>query len=299
MAAGLLAGLATLVGCERASPPAGPRYAAVPEAGGPRTYRLAVHPLHNPLLLQRAYQPLIDHLNREIPGATFELEASRDYAAYERKLQQRGPDLLLPNPWQTLLAMKVGYAVIAMAGDADDFKGLILVRRDGGIQRPADLVGKAVSYPSPTALAACIMPQYFLHQSGINIARDIQNLYVGSQESSIMSAYHSQSAAAATWPPPWRLFQRDHPQEAAALKVMWETPPLLNNSVMARDDVPAAVSQAVRRVLLALADNPAGAAVLSGMQTARFHAADNAAYAVVSDYVARFEKDVRVVATQP
>lgn len=51
--------------------------------------------------------------------------------------------------------------MIAMAGDPKDFKGIFLVRIDSGIKVPADLKGKAVSYPSPTALAACIMPQYF------------------------------------------------------------------------------------------------------------------------------------------
>ena len=156
--------------------------------------------------------------------------------------------ILLPNPWQTLEAMKVGYHVIAMAGDAEDFKGIFIVRKDSGIKTPADLRGKVVSYPSPTALAACIMPQYFLHRNGIDVNRDIENAYVGSQESSIMNAYLGKSAAGATWPPPWRLFQQDHPAEAAQLKVIWETPSLLNNSVMVRDDVPAAVGRRVRRL---------------------------------------------------
>ena len=46
------------------------------------------------------------------------------------------------------------------------------------------------------------MPQYYLHQQGIDVNRDIQNAYVGSQESSIMNAYLGQSAAGVTWPPP-------------------------------------------------------------------------------------------------
>ena len=69
--------------------------------------------------------------------------------------------------------------------------------------------------------------------------RDIENRYVGSQESSIMNAYLGQTAAGATWPPPWRAFQKEHPREAAELKVIWETESLVNNSVMVRDDVPA------------------------------------------------------------
>ena len=284
-----------LAGCE--PPPASKplEYSAAPAGSALPSYRLAVHPLHNPQLLAEAYQPLIDRLNQQLDGVRIQLEASRDYQAYEEKFRARGPAILLPNPWQTLEAMKVGYHVIAMAGDAEDFKGIFIVRKDSGIKIPADLKGKTVSYPSPTALAACIMPQYFLHQRGIDVNRDIQNAYVGSQESSIMNAYLGQSAAGVTGPPPWRLFQRDHPAEAAQLELIWETPPLLNNSVMVRDDVPAAVGKTIRKALLDLPQTPAGQKILAGMSTARFYAADNASYAKVRAYIATFEKEVRPV----
>ncbi len=288
-----------LGGCEPSPADKPLQYGTAPAGVSVPVYRFAVHPLHNPQLLAEAYQPLVDHLNRELTGAgiesRIELEASRDYQVYEEKFRARGPTILLPNPWQTLEAMKVGYRVIAMAGDADDFKGIFIVRKDSGIKTPADLKGKTVSYPSPTALAACIMPQYFLHQQGIDVNRDIQNAYVGSQESSIMNAYLGQSAAAATWPPPWRLFQRDHPAEAAQLELIWETPPLLNNSVMLRDDAPAGVGAVISKALLDLAQTPAGQKILAGMSTARFHAADDASYARVRDYITTFERDVRPV----
>lgn len=288
--------LLLVAGCERpADTSAGPRYDTGPAHDGKRQYRLAIHPLHNPRKLSEAYQPLIDHLNARLPEAHFELEASRDYQAYEAKFRAREPELLLPNPWQTLEAMKKGYQVIAMAGDAADFKGIFLVRRDSGIRAPADLRGKVVSYPSPTALAACIMPQDYLHRHGIDIHKDIENRYVGSQESSIMNVYLGEAAAGATWPPPWRLFQKSHPREAAALEVIWETQPLLNNAVMARDDVPAALRDKLRALLLALDQTAEGRAILATMETARFHPADDATYDRVRQYVATFEREVRPV----
>jgi phosphonate transport system substrate-binding protein len=292
----LLPVIVWLAACGREpAPVAGPQYRAAGSGDGDPSYRLAIHPLHNPDQLFAAYQPLVDDLNKHVAGARLVLEASRDYQAFEAKFRAREPELLLPNPWQTLEAMKLGYQVIAMAGDAEDFKGIFIVRKDSGIAKPADLRGKVVSYPSPTALAACIMPQYYLHQQGIDVNRDIDNRYVGSQESSIMNAYLRTAAAGATWPPPWRLFQKEHPREADELRVAWETPPLLNNSVMVRNDVPAAVREAVRQRLLTLAQTPAGREILAGMATARFHAADDASYAPVRDYVAAFERDVRPV----
>ncbi|MDD5285957.1 MAG: PhnD/SsuA/transferrin family substrate-binding protein [Desulfuromonadaceae bacterium] len=285
----------SLFGCSREPEVAVPQIGTKPQFSGLPVYRFAVHPLHNPAKLTEAYQPLVDYLNVRMKGTHLTLEASRDYANFEEKYQARKPEFLLPNPWQTLQAMKIGYHVIAMAGEPRDFKGIFVVRRDSNLSRPADLKGKQVSYPSHTALAACIMPQYFLHSNGINVNKEIENRYVGSQESSIMNAYLKLTAAGATWPPPWRAFRKDHPREAAEMKVIWETESLVNNSVMVRDDVPAQVSGQVRILLLGLDGTKEGKSILAGMETARFLPASGEEYDVVRRYISRFEKEVRPV----
>lgn len=289
----------TLCSCSREPDVTGPQFGPKPQSASATTYSLAVHPLHNPAKLLQAFQPLIDYLNSQLSGARLTLAASRDYANFEEKYRDRQLDFLLPNPWQTLQAMKFGYRVIAMAGEPQDFKGMFVARQDSPLARPGDLRGKAVSYPSPTALAACIMPQYFLHSHGLNVNTDIENRYVGSQESSIMNAYLGQTAAGATWPTPWRAFQKEHPQEAAELTVIWETESLINNSVMVRDNVPARVADQVRLLLLGLDGKAAGPAILAGMEIARFLPASDGDYEVVRRYISRFEREVRPVEQQP
>lgn len=287
--------IAAIAGCRKEPEPHGPLYGSRPVSEASPVYSLAVHPLHNPSKLLQAYHPLIDYMNNHLRDARLTLEASRDYANFEEKYRARQPDFLLPNPLQTLYAMEAGYHVIAMAGEPHDFKGILVVRKDSNLKLPADLKGKAVSYPSPTALAACIMPQSFLHEHGINVNADIENRYVGSQESSIMNAYLGLTAAGATWPPPWRAFQKEHAQEAAELTVMWETESLINNSVMVRDDVPSQVEEQVRALLLSLEESPDGASILAGMETARFLPASDKDYEVVREYMSRFEREVRTV----
>lgn len=288
-AAGLLAA------CSVEEKPQGPRFGAAPSAASGTMYRFAVHPLHNPGKLVRAYQPLVDYLNHSTATAQFSLRASRDYAAFERKVERREADVILPNPWQTLQAMEHGYHVIAMAGEPADFKGIFIVRADSGITDPEQLKGHVVTFPARTALAACILPQYFLHSHGIDVAADIDNHYVGSQESSILSVFMGLSAAGATWPPPWRAFQHDRPDEASQLRVAWETESLVNNSVMVRDEVPAAVQAQLRTQLVSLSTAPGGKEILDAMETARFLPASDSDYDIVREYVARFEREVRPV----
>lgn len=281
------------VACDREpSAPQGPQYGEAADSGK-REYVFAVHPLHNPQMLDAVFTPLMDYLDARIPGANFRLEASRDYAAYNDKLYARKFEFALPNPYQTVKAVEHGYRVFAKMGNDDDFRGIFIVRKDSDIREVADLRGKAVSYPAPTALAACMLPQYFLHGHGLDVMRDIDNRYVGSQESSIMNAYLGNVAAGATWPPPWRHFQKSHPREAAKLEVRWETPILPNNSFVVRDDVPADLAQQVATLLTSLHEDEEGRRVLLGMETSRIDPATSATYDPVRAFLAEFARTVR------
>jgi phosphonate transport system substrate-binding protein len=284
-----------LTACEKETTDNTLQYNTSPDNNGVIIYRLAIHPLHNPQKLFKAYQPLVDYLNSELQYIKIELEASRDYRTFEKKFRARQPELLLPNPWQTLQAMDSGYHVIVLAGDADDFKGIFIVRKDTDIIAPPQLKGKRVSYPAPTALAAAIMPQYFLYTHGIDINQDIENVYVGSQESSIMNVYLSNVTVGATWPPSWRLFQKDNPKKAKELKVVWQTPSLINNSVMIRDDVPDKISKQIQSLLINLGDSEHGQVILTGIETARITSANDEDYDVVRTYIKNFEDKVRSV----
>lgn len=286
-----------LSGCEKLpSPPIKTTYLDKP-ANSSAVYRFAVHPLYNPQTLFKAYQPLIDRLNAEADGWRFQLEASDDYQDYERKFGARAPEVLLPNPWHTIQAQKKGYSVIAQAGDPSDFRGIFLVRRESRIRLFDDLRGKTVSYPSYTALAACILPQYFLHEHGVNVRTDIKNTFVGSQESSIMNVVLGTSDVGVTWPPPWRLFQAEYPDKAKELRVIWETKPMINNSVMVRDDLPQEVVVQLRKSLTELDKTPDGLKVLAAMSTKAFLEAGDQDYAVVDHFIKRFEREVRPVSS--
>jgi len=294
----ILSLLFTLFSCKQNTKALGPKYGKSPVYQTAPIYHFAVHPFDNPAMLTRVYQPIVDYLNSRLKGVQLTLEASKDYSTFEKKYKDRKPEFILPNPWQTLQAIKAGYNVIAMAGEPKDFKGIFIVRRDGDISETADLKGKAISYPSPTALAACIMPQYFLYTHGIDVNKDIESRYVGSQESSIMNVYLKMTSAGATWPTPWRAFQKEHPKEASQLKVIWETESLINNSVMARNDIPAGIRNQVQKYLLEMHKSKQGKTILSNLETARFLPATNKDYDVVQAYTDRFEKEVRKIDTK-
>ncbi|HLP99322.1 MAG TPA: PhnD/SsuA/transferrin family substrate-binding protein [Sideroxyarcus sp.] len=260
---------------------------------GYREYIVGIHPLHNPKRLTEVYGPLVDRLNTAIPQAHFRLEASRNYDEFDKKLYSSHFDFAMPNPYQTVRALKHGYHVFGKMGNDELFRGIILVRKDSGIRSVADLKGKKVSYPAPTALAATMMSQYYLHTHGLDVNRDIENLYVGSQESSIMNVLRGHVAAGATWPVPWKLFQQEQPKLAAQLEVRWQTETLPNNGWVVREDIAPGLAEKFSKVLVGLEKDKDGAAILKKMGIRRFEYASDETYAPVRDYLQAFSQKVR------
>jgi phosphonate transport system substrate-binding protein len=258
-------------------------------------YVVGIHPLHNPKKLFEVYGPIVDHLNATIPNAHFQLEASRNYEEFDKKLYSGYFDFAMPNPYQTVRSIKAGYVVFGKMADDHDFRGIILVRKDAGIRSVLDLKGKKVSYPALTALAATMMPQYYLHTHGLNVNHDIENLYVGSQDSSIMNVYLGQVAAGATWPVPWKAFVKEHPDEAAQLEVKWQTESLVNNGWVARQDIPPKMVNQVAKALFELNASEQGRAILERLPISGFEKANNTTYKPVEDYLDRFSRDVRPI----
>ncbi|OGS92036.1 MAG: phosphonate ABC transporter substrate-binding protein [Gallionellales bacterium GWA2_60_18] len=260
-----------------------------------REYVVGIHPLHNPKRLFEVYGPIVEYLDANIPEASFRLEASRNYEEFDKKLYSGHFDFAMPNPYQTVRSLKYGYRVFGKMGDDENFRGIILIRKDSGIREVTDLKGKKVSYPSAIALAATMMPQYYLHTHGLDVNRDIENLYVGSQESSIMNVLRGHVAAGATWPVPWITFQQEHPDLAAQLEVKWQTGTLPNNGWVVRNDVPPQLADKFGALLFGLKESAQGREMLARLPISSFDAATDKTFQPVRDYLKVFSKTVRPV----
>jgi phosphonate transport system substrate-binding protein len=267
----------------------------IKSAAADKDYRVS-SPFSTPETLFAVYQPLIDYVNARLGGPKLKLEASRDYESFEQKLYYRNLDFALANPYQTVMAVPNGYRIFAKMSDDSQFRGLIVVRRDGPIRQVADLKGQVVSYPANSALASTMLPQDFLHAHGLDVRTDITNRYVGSEESAILNVFLGNAAAGTTWTQPWVRFQRDEPAKAEQLEVRWQTETLPNNGWVARDDVPGELVAKLGAVLAGMASDPEGRKVLDHMMIAGFEPADDATFQPVQDFLRRFNATVREVA---
>lgn len=250
---------------------------------------VGVHPYLNAQKTFLEYEPLIRYLEKHIPSAHFTLETSLDYADYERKLYAGHFDFALPNPLQTLQASKHGYRIVAKMKPDSVFRGVIVARKENHIRFVEQLREQAISFPAKTALAATLMPKLFLYERGLNVDKDALPRYVGSQYSSIMNAYTKDTVAAATWPSPWNTWQKENPEKAKEMEVIWETPPLVNNGFVIRSDLDQNLSDKVVALLCSLDTFPEGKKLLENAGFDGFEHASEKTYRPVEKFLKQYD----------
>ena len=267
-----------------------------PDPGTQETqYIFAVHPILSPQKLSEVYGAILAVVNARLAPdkITLRLEASRDYKSFNAKLRERRVHFALPNPYQTLLSLDCGYRVFGKMDGDDDFRGVILLRKDSAVRTLADLRGKSVAFPAPTALAGTMLPQLYMQENGLDVTRDIELLYVGTHNSAMQSVALGTSAAACTWPLAWRAFQNDQPEVARQLEVRWTTDSLPSNGLVVRDDVPERVREKVAQALFGLAEGPEGREALTHGGVPRLVPAEARTFEPVRRFVERFQATIR------
>jgi phosphonate transport system substrate-binding protein len=282
-----------LAACGKQAAPAAspPAFVALPAKPKVAEYTFGVTPMSNFRNIYDVFQPIVDHLNANLPDARLVLEVPRGLDEHARQLQARGFAFALSNPYHSWrAARRDGYRIFAKMGDDAAFRGIWIVRRDSGIRALADLKGRKLCFPPRSALAATMMTRLQLQQGGIDPERDIEASYVGSQHASIMAVYQKTAAAGATWPLAWTTFQRLHPFEARQLEARFPTGSLVNQGIVARDDVPPELVARVGRLMLAMSETERGRALLAQVPITRFELAGDAEYDVVRMFMEQYRR---------
>jgi phosphonate transport system substrate-binding protein len=289
----LAAAAALLAGCgkQSADTQAGPTFAAPAAKPKVAEYTFGVTPMSNFRDIYDVFQPIIDHLNAGLPDARLVLEVPRGLDEHAQQLQSRGFAFALSNPYHSWRAtQRDGYHLFAKMGDDEAFRGIWIVRRDSTIHALSDFKGRKVGFPPKSALAGTMMTELQLKQAGVDPRTDIKASYVGSQHASIMAVYQKTVDAGATWPLAWTTFQRMHPAEARQLEARYPTGSLINQGIVARDDVPPALVKRVAELMMAMNGTERGRALLAQVPITRFEPATDAQYDVVRVFMEQHKR---------
>ncbi|MCW8908246.1 MAG: phosphate/phosphite/phosphonate ABC transporter substrate-binding protein [Sedimenticola sp.] len=253
--------------------------AAVQESGH---LRFGVLPLQSPTKLAGMFLPLSGYLGEAL-GRPVQFVTSSSFSSFMEKVAHRQYDIIYLNPMLYGRSRPYGYRVIAKVA-SEPFTGILVVRRDGRLRSlgaenlPADL---RIGFPDPGAFAATVMVRKYLQSLGIDVERQMQMQYFGSQDSAILALYNGLVDVTGTWRPSLRSMP---PLIRDQLEIIAETPPQPQMPIAVRDDLPPQQIERLRQALVGLAAAPGGQSIIRQLGFKRgFEAASDDEYLEVSE----------------
>jgi phosphonate transport system substrate-binding protein len=280
-----------LAGCARQPADYTPLYGSSPLV--PNTipqYSFGVPAIRHARSLWDRYAQLINALNRDRAGFTLKMESAQTPDKYDAKLRGGVFDFVIVDPYQVLVAENLGYAVIARTGKPDRISGVIVTARQADIHRLADLRGHTIAFTNSTALAATLLNEYGLLESGLNVRKQATILYTHSPETSLLSVSIKRVDAAAVSLSDWEGFARDHPASAGQLTILWQSDNLSGPAVMSARSIPPAHVQSLRAALTRLGAQPNGREALHSAGISEFEPGDSVSYDDVWDFLQRYRR---------
>jgi len=140
-------------------------------AESPRPLKFGVIATVKPEIVQRHFAPLLHYLSRRL-GRKVIFATGRDYDDTINKFIDGTFDLgyIGPSPY-VLASRKAPESLRVIAGVENDhkpyFRAVIVTRKESGINRLGDLVGKKFAFGSYRSTLSYYLPAYMLYRGGI------------------------------------------------------------------------------------------------------------------------------------
>ncbi|MBI5634078.1 MAG: phosphate/phosphite/phosphonate ABC transporter substrate-binding protein [Nitrospirae bacterium] len=156
------------------------------------TVRVAILPLYSAITLFDRFDPLMRYLSQKT-GYEFKLVIPKDFEDFADIVGKGTVDFSYSNPYiYTDLADKgllTAFANTVLEEGGDIFRGIIITHRDSPIRTINDLKGKQVMVVSYKSAGGFIAQKLFLHESGIDVFKELKLVDGKRQEEVILNVY--------------------------------------------------------------------------------------------------------------
>ncbi|MBF0256448.1 MAG: phosphate/phosphite/phosphonate ABC transporter substrate-binding protein [Gammaproteobacteria bacterium] len=243
---------------------AGLQLAPAAQAAEPVPLKLGIFPRRDAVQSMRLFKPLAAYLQEQL-GRPVELEASASFEDFEQRLAERRYDLVHLNQYHYVKSHQAQrYEALVQNeefGEAS-IRGAIYVRKDSGISSLQQLKGKSIIFGGgPQAMMAYIVPSYLLRQGGLQ-AGDYQAQFASSPPNAVLATYLGQADAGGAGEVVMRLPLVTSKVDVTELSLLAVSEPLPHLPWAVKAEMPAALQEQLRELLLGLKQTEAGRGIL-------------------------------------
>ena len=235
--------------------------------------RITAIPDEAPTALIERFEPLAERLSTALGrGVTF--TPVSDYAAAVEALVTDRVDLAWLGGFTSVQArLRSDGAVEPIVQRAEDerFRSVFVARADAGIASVDDLVGRDLTFGSPSSTSGHLMPRRHLAAAGIDVDADLNVAYSGAHDATALAVAGGRVDAGALNASVWEALVEDGRIDPTEVIVFDTTEPYADYNWSVAPGVDRETREAIRDVFLALdPDDPADAALLALQRASRF-----------------------------
>jgi ABC-type phosphate/phosphonate transport system substrate-binding protein len=232
---------------------------------------------------------IVQFLNKHLTGAHIVVKSCVSWDEYVEHLNKNEYDLTLVNGIQALDAANKGYSITGKIMNDSQYTGVIFTRKDAGIKTAGDLKGKKIAYAPSNVIPGTMMCLYYLQQHGLNVNSDIQKVDVSSFESAIIATYVDKSDAGLSLKRSWNVYVRDHPEVLEKVEFKWETPPLVHNALLIKNNTDKKIADELLSLFFSMQTTSEGKAALKRLDVEGFEKANNETYKPMMDFKRKYD----------
>lgn len=229
---------------------------SAPHAAEPAAFTAAAIPRHPTAVLAGGWQAFLKQLGTAV-GHPFHLKVYESYESFETALLGEEVDLAYVNPYQATKAVDRGY--IPLVRDSSDLVGILVVLKDSGVNRLADLNGKTIAFPSPGAFVSSWYLQSLLSRKE-NIAFTPIYAKTHANVYRTVALGHADAGGGAL-----NTFTDEPENLRELLRILYQTPPTASHPIMVHKRVPAHMRERIRSAILLMAQDEKGKVLLRGI----------------------------------
>jgi phosphonate transport system substrate-binding protein len=145
------------------------------------------------------FAPLADYLSKET-GEKVTLVIPKDFGTFKEAVKAGQVDIGFANPLIYVeLKKDMDLAPLALSSELKSgtrFRGIIIARKDSGIEKLQDLKGKKLSFVDKDSAAGYIFQMLLLSKAGLDVHKDITVLPFAKKHDNVMMAVFNKAADA-------------------------------------------------------------------------------------------------------
>ena len=232
---------------------AGARHSSVCPNG---QVRFGVEPYDSGAKFMGAYESLTKALQTNL-GCPVKLIVTNNYTAEVEAMRAKQLDVGEFGPLGYIFAHKLANALPVAAFGTMERKPVtytagLWVPASSSIQNVAQLKGKTVAFSDPASTSGNLFPRYAIIKAGLNPNSDVKIEFAGGHPQSLLALTNGKVDAAEVNSQQQATAQAAGQFDPSQYREIWKSPPIPNDPITVRGDLPSAFKASFAKALLKL-----------------------------------------------